>query len=185
MRSSVENCIQLRSGQYFNLLEPNPEVITVEDIAHALSNTCRFGGHVREFYSVAQHSVMASWQVPLSLKLDALFHDASEAILVDMPTPVKALLPEYRILENTIQAVLAMKFGASHPKPHAVEIADKVMLATERRDLMPTCPIEWDILRGINPLQETLRPWPPQRAYQTFLLQYHDIKRKLSQCIQE
>lgn len=181
----VERCIQLRSGQYFNLLEPNLDVLTVEDIAHALSNTCRFGGHVREFYSVAQHSVMASWQVPLSMKMDALFHDASEAILVDMPTPVKALLPDYRVLENTIQAAIAQKFGASHPKPHAVEMADRKMLATERRDLMPTCSIEWEIIRNVTPLVERILPWPPKRAYEAFLMQYHEIKQKLSQCHQD
>lgn len=176
---SIEHCIQLRSGQYFNLLQPNLEVLTVEDIAHALANTCRFGGHVREFYSVAQHSVMTSWQVPLSMKLDALFHDASEAILVDMPTPVKALLPEYRVLENTIQLAIAKKFGAAHPKPHAVEMADKRMLATERRDLMPSCTAEWEILKNITPLPDQIIPLSPARACHLFITQYNDILEML------
>ena len=182
MASTVENCIQLRSGRYFNLLEPDPAVLTVDDIAHALSNTCRFGGHVREFYSVAQHSVLASYLVPLSMRLDALFHDASEAILVDMPTPVKALLPEYRVLENTIQQSIAAHFGARHPKPHLVELADRKMLATERRDLMPDCGIEWEILRGVTPMQDIIEPWQPDRAYEAFLIVYHDTKKRLSQC---
>lgn len=182
MASPIENCIQLRSGRYFNLLEPNPDALTVEDIAHALANTCRFGGHVREFYSVAQHSVLACQLMPLSLRLDALFHDASEAILVDMPTPVKALLPEYRVLENTIQCAIATHFGARHPKPHQVEMADRTLLATERRDLMPACSIEWEILRGVTPLQETITPWQPQRAYEAFLIEYHETRRRLSQC---
>src|ERR1017187_10636100 len=73
------------SGIHFWPLLPNPADIRIEDIAHALSNQCRFAGHAREFYSVAEHSVRVSQLCPPEDALWGLLHDASEAYLTDVP----------------------------------------------------------------------------------------------------
>ena len=90
------------TGRQFWPASPDPEQIQIEDIAHALSNLCRFGGHTREFYSVAQHSVLVSQNVPDDLRLVGLMHDATEAYCGDMIRPLKNVLPEFKELENGI-----------------------------------------------------------------------------------
>ena len=86
--------IQTVSGRRVNPLDPSPDDIDVHDIAVALSNQCRFGGHTRRYYSVAQHACIVSDQM-LERGADAqdalwgLLHDASEAYLVDLPHPLK------------------------------------------------------------------------------------------------
>jgi len=84
------NCIRTFTGKYVNVFEPTLEMICIEDIAHALSMQCRFGGHLPYFYSVAQHSINCSFLVDTPcLKLEVLMHDASEAYLLGIPSPIK------------------------------------------------------------------------------------------------
>ena len=92
----TENSIRTFTGKVFDLKILDPESICIEDIAHALAKTTRFGGHLKEFYSVAQHSVLMAQLVPSELKVEALLHDASEAYLGDMPSPFKKMMPEYK-----------------------------------------------------------------------------------------
>ena len=89
MSERVGDWIQTMSGVIFYPLDPRPEEIRIEDIAHALSHQCRFAGHCREFYSVAEHSVRVSRELPQEFMLWGLLHDASEAYLVDLPRPIK------------------------------------------------------------------------------------------------
>ncbi len=89
------------SGHDFDLLRPDDTAWSIIDIAHGLSNLCRYAGHTTEFYSVAQHCVVMSRHVPQRLALTALFHDAAEALVGDMPTPLKALLEGYRTIETS------------------------------------------------------------------------------------
>ena len=87
-----EGVIRTYTGKYINVFDPDPEMIDIEDIAHSLSNTCRWGGHCRKFYSVAQHSVMVVDWLPVSdskLRLAGLMHDATEAYLTDLSKPIK------------------------------------------------------------------------------------------------
>jgi len=161
--------IQTRSGIYFNLLNPRPEDVRIEDIAHALANLCRFGGHTREFYSVAQHSCLVAALVPDHLKLHALLHDAAEAYCGDMISPLKMCVPGYVTIQKRIEAAVAERFNIPHELPAEIKRADLVALATERRDLMPDCPHKWDCLDGVEPHPMPEIPMRPSYAREIFL----------------
>lgn len=99
------------SGKMLDLSDIRPEAIDIKDIAHALSQLCRFSGQCRSFYSVAEHSIRVCGLVPDEHKLAALLHDASEAYLGDVIAPIKQMLPAYKKLEDELMAVIANKFG--------------------------------------------------------------------------
>lgn len=130
------NSIRTFSGVYVNVFEPTEDMIIIEDIAHALSHQCRFGGHLPEFYSVAQHSYSCSMMVPDEHKLAALLHDASEAYLLDIPRPIKAGLTNYKEIEDRLMRVIANKFGFQYPLHPEVKKADEVMLVKEWHHIM-------------------------------------------------
>lgn len=130
--------IQTWSGHRFFLFDPRPEDVDIFDIAHALANVCRFGGHCKLFYSVAQHSLHVASMVPPELELEALLHDAAEAYLGDMVRPLKHMpeMAAYRLAEERVNSAIAARFGLSTSDPHGhIKHADNVLLATERRDL--------------------------------------------------
>ncbi|MDY3867829.1 MAG: phosphohydrolase [Pyramidobacter sp.] len=107
--------IRTFSGRFINPLQPDAEHICIEDIAHALSQMCRAGGHFRSFLSVAQHSVNCCLEAEarglcVTLRLACLLHDAGEAYLSDITRPVKQFLPEYRKYEDTLLNVIWEKY---------------------------------------------------------------------------
>lgn len=131
------NSIRTFSGKYMNVFEPTPDMICIEDIAHALSMQCRFGGHLPKFYSVAQHSINCAHLVGNpKLKLEALLHDASEAYLLDIPRPIKSKLENYKDIENNLMLLIAEKFEFAWPLSKAVKEADETMLWLEWENLM-------------------------------------------------
>jgi hypothetical protein len=171
----MEPTILLQSGNYFNLLEPRAEDIDIHDIAAALSKLCRFTGHVKTFYSVAQHSYLVAKIVPPEHALQALLHDASEAYIGDVSSPLKHQLPEYRAIEARIEAAIFKRFGLP-PVPHpCIKRADLVLLATERRDMMPAHADEWGILDGIEPITYPIKPHGPAMAELIFMQTYVDL----------
>lgn len=163
--------ILLSSGNYFNLLAPDESEFTILDIAHALSNLCRFNGHTREFYSVAQHSVLVSQIVPFEDQMSGLMHDAAEALVGDMVRPFKNILPDYRVIEKSVEDAVLKRFDIS-TIPASVTHADLILLATERRDLLPHDDRQWALLTGITPLDARIEPWTPTRAEFEFLNRY-------------
>ncbi len=163
------NRILTYSGRHLDFRNPDPAGIAIGDIAVALSRACRFSGQCRKTYSVAQHSVLVSLNVPAEHALEALLHDATEAWLGDVSTPLKALLPEYVRIEKNLDRVVRRKFGLPEKMSGPVHRADRVLLATEKRDLMPEDPDEWPVLVGVSPLPGTILPWTENSAREIFL----------------
>lgn len=169
--------IQTFTGKQFWPLDPRPEEVDIHDIGHALSLQCRFTGHLKHFYSVAQHSVMASWLVPPEDKLWALLHDGSEAYLVDVATPVKRSpeMAPYRQAEKRLMDVIVTAFGLPIEEPSTIKPADLTMLVTEKRDLLDhgTTVCDWgrqydDIPR----LSYQIKPWTASAAEYEFLAHF-------------
>lgn len=129
--------IRTKTGIYINVFEPTIEMICIEDIAHALTYQCRFGGHLPKFYSVAQHSLNCSYLIQdPKLKLSALLHDASEAYLLDIPRPIKNRLSNYKEIEDGLMKLIALKFGFKYPLQKEIKDVDETMLQTEWDYLM-------------------------------------------------
>lgn len=161
--------IQLSSGRYFDFTDPQP--LTIEEVAHALANLCRFTGHPERFYSVAQHSVLVAKLLPPRLQLQGLLHDAVEAVMGDMASPLKMLLPEYKALEHKVEAVILQGFGLPAKLDPLVKHADLVALRTEQRDLMRSSG-SWSALDGIEPDDMVVYPLQPTMARLRFLEAY-------------
>lgn len=156
--------IQTYTGAHFDLQDPKPEMINITDIARALSHINRFTGHTKHPYSVAVHSLNASYIVPPEFALEALLHDAHEAYTGDVSSPLKSLLSDYRALEHRVESVVRQRFGfPAHMSPEVKE-ADMVMLATERKLLLGDDGVTWPCLQGIEPLS-TIRWLHENPAY--------------------
>lgn len=159
------NCIRTNSGIYMNVFDPTPEMICIEDIAHALSNQARFGGHLKKFYSVAQHSLMCYRYSHRGYEFDSLMHDASEAYLLDIPSPIKAGLSNYKEIEDKLMMAIAEKFGFNYPLSPAVKDVDAVMLQ-----------FEWDHLVLDQPLPDYVKDFTimsHEEAKEAFLNAFH------------
>lgn len=141
--------IQTFTGKVFDFVNPTEDMIDIQDIAHALSNICRFTGHTTEFYSVARHSVLASRMVPQELSLQALLHDATEAYMGDLNKPLKCLCPDFIEIEDRIWVVIATKFGVPIEMDPLVKQADIQLLHAESLKFLGPCedPHLWDIIR--------------------------------------
>jgi hypothetical protein len=127
------------TGKYFNPIEPDPGLIDIRDIAHALAMKARFNGHCSQFYSVAQHSILVSEWGGVH-KLEGLLHDAAEAYLPDVITPMKELIPGFKIWEYNINRAIFAALGLPVPTihwPHEVKNIDTRLCATEGRALLP------------------------------------------------
>ena len=166
--------ILMSNGAYFSFLEPGKSHFTIGTIAHALARICRFTGHTRTFYSVAQHSVMVSGIVPPKDQLAGLLHDAAEAFIGDVSSPLKQLLPDYKVLEKRVEAAVLSRFGLSAHLPQSVKDADLVMLVTELRDLLPEHDhSSWPM--SATPLKETIQCWDSETAEREFLARYYEL----------
>jgi 5'-deoxynucleotidase YfbR-like HD superfamily hydrolase len=157
--------IRTFTGKYVDPFNLQPEDIDIMDIAHALSNQCRFAGHTKRFFSVAQHCVQVTFNLERETKIYGLLHDASEAYLIDLPTPIKQRLPEYQFAENRAMNAVATAFGLDalkfqHPD---VKMADRMALEAE-----------WDMV--VN--ADRLNCFAPELAKAKFLEEYHRLNLK-------
>jgi len=160
--------MQTFTGRKFYPMDPRPEDIDVRDIAHALSLLCRFNGHVRRFYSVAEHCVLMSRAVPEQHALYALLHDATEAYVGDMIRPLKGSMPHYREAEDRVMDAIAERFGLPGVMPAEVHDADNRILLTERDALMAPSGHAWG-QDDLDPLLVTVTGWYPHEAERMYL----------------
>lgn len=168
--------MQTNSGGRFHPLDPQPYEIAAQDIAHALSLLCRYGGHVDGFYSVAEHCVLLSNAVAPEHALAALLHDATEAYVVDVPRPLKAVLPEYRAIEERTWIAIAERFGVGLNLPAEVVDADTRILIDEKRALMARAE-RWLVEDQYEPLGVTIAAWAPPLAEWTYLNRLRELTR--------
>ena len=125
------------TGKKFYPFAPKEDDVSIADIAHALSNICRFNGHCKTNYSVAEHSVRVSGILPPKLRLLGLMHDSPETYTTDMPSLIKHALPELQYAEKRILEVILHKYSINYTPEdwRAVKVADNAILAAECRDL--------------------------------------------------
>ena len=175
----IEPYIETVSGVKFEFLDPLPHMINIEDIAHALSMQCRYTGHTKWFYSVAEHAVWVSYLVPKHLMLEGLLHDASEAYIADIASPVKQYLSNYKEIEDKIMKAISEKYGVGHPLNPAVKQADLIMLSTEAYDLLPSQGASWEMWEYIKrPDYDDGYPvkgFAPEQAKELFLDRFKEL----------
>lgn len=135
-------------GIHFVPTKPTEEGIHIEDIAHALSLICRGNGHVKHFFSVGQHCINCTVEAmergySRRVSLACLLHDASEAYMSDVPRPFKKYLPEYKIFEEQLLAVIYGKYLGSPldvEEERLVKMVDDDMLYFDLRELLNDSP---------------------------------------------
>ena len=175
------------TGRRFHPLDPKPEEINIRDIAHALSNMPRFTGHTKEFYSVAQHSYLVSC-LSRPNELFGLLHDASEAYLCDISTPVKhsPVFDGYREAEKYLQNMILLTYGfRSFDMPNSVRRADIIMGVVEGRKFMPEHKgAFWTDFRSDDGFYADdafikITVWDHKKAENMFLSRWEELTEKL------
>lgn len=162
------------TNKKFHFNNPSANEVCIADIAQALSMNCRYSGHVKEFYSVAEHSVLIA---DLVYKLtgdkyqafDALMHDASEAYLTDVPRPIKPHLQGYMEIEAKAEAVIQQAFGC-RPMNDLIRKLDTHICGTEAKQLFLVVP-EW--CDDYEPVDIEVKCWAPERARAEFLVRFN------------
>lgn len=157
------NAILIHSGILFDVFNPQVENIHIIDIAHALSNLCRYGGHCPRFYSVAQHSYLCSLMdgTPQE-QLEFLMHDASEAYMVDLPRPIKRNMQNYRDIEEKLLSVICERFKLTYPLTESTHAVDNEILHYEYDNFYTNPNPGFDF-------------WTPEKAKIKFLERYNEL----------
>jgi hypothetical protein len=169
--------MQTWSARQFWPLDARPDEVHIEDIAHSLSLQCRYAGHCKRFYSVAEHSVLIAnwiwWHGSAADALCGLMHDATEAYLVDMPRPVKRSMHEYRMHEAALWKVIAARYSLPEVMPDVVHDADNRIIADE---LVNMAPMAWHAKHS-DPLGVELQFWSPEEAEAAFLETFASLRQ--------
>lgn len=170
------NTIRLVTGRYLDLKDPQVDQFDIVDIAAGLSKICRFGGQCQRFYSVAEHLVWAHYVAfqdgrDLATRRAIFMHDAAEGLgLVDVPKPLKDMLPEYRVIEARMMAAVATKYDIDFDTTKAVvDEIDHALLIAERRQLFSPDKVIWTGQNQVRRLQIPFRCWKPIEAEAEFL----------------
>ena len=179
--------LQTVSGRRVNPFDPDPDQIELADIARALANQCRFGGHCLTFYSVAQHCVLVSELIEeeggdAEDALAALMHDAAEAYLGDLPHPIKhrsELGARFIEAEKPLEQVICDRFSITDSSSAAIKRIDRALLATERRAFSAER-WQWPELSGVEALALELQAWSPDEAAEAFVRRFEalDARRR-------
>lgn len=180
----MEPIIETYTGKQFHLFDTSIDDIDIKDISHALGLLCRYNGHTRRFYSVAEHCVMCSYLVPDEFAFDALMHDASEAYLSDIPKPFKSSIGNYQEIEAAMQSRIAEKFGFMAPEPREVKNVDIGILWLEAQELITSKGSWWhpDIKEAFDKYIDVQRLpdgglplWSPAYAQAHFERRFYEL----------
>lgn len=183
-KNEVEPYIETATGRRFYIDRPE---FHMDEIAHALGHQCRYTGHSKRFYSVAEHSVLVSRimrYLDLGDPFEGLMHDAAEAYLSDIAAPWKALLPDYKKLEARIELPLRQKYGLNPVMSDGCRRADWLALFIEARVLIPSQAADWIAPPGIKEQAATLtnfqiEMWKPDIAGALFLHEFVQMRPEL------
>lgn len=162
------------SGRAVWPLDPDPATIELDDIAHALSQLCRYNGHTRRFYSVAEHCVLVSRAVPREDALWGLLHDASEAYFGDLIRPVKPFVEGFAAREAAMMRAVCARFGLPTLEPASVRRADALIIHDEALALLPPLPEPWSLTQGPK-LGVLVSGWAPPAAKLRFLERFAEV----------
>ena len=176
VKIEVGPSIMLHSGSWLDLLAPHINDFTIEDIAHGLALQCRYAGQCRDFYSVAEHSMLVCDLVQED-PLAALLHDAAEAFLGDVTRPLKQMLPDYRRIEAEMQKAIFERFEVDPQSNSAIKKADLRVLAAEQSQVMPIGTDEWAHRDGIEPAPVKVRFLAPREAKAEFLQRFETLRK--------
>ena len=186
--------VQLLDGSAFLLSATRraDAYFSIELIAASLAKLNRYSGHTREPWSVAQHSVLVADVLALNgdsprVQLWGLLHDAHEAVLGDITTPVRralGIVERVAQLERAVDIAIYSDLGLQPPSQFvAVQVrnADLIAMATERRDLLAPCAFSWGAaIEAIAPAPITCEPVEPRFAEMEFLGRYYELTRELA-----
>lgn len=172
------NWIQTYTGRHFYITDPRAEDIAIADVAHALSNICRFTGHVHSFYSVAEHCVRVSRLVEPRHALWGLLHDTTEAYIGDVSRPLKHApgMEGYCNIERNLERAVLERFDITltPEMERDVKRADLYMLCVEAQTLLGVTDFKaagWSYWVDTDP-KAKLGCWTPAEARQAFLQRY-------------
>lgn len=174
--------IMLSSGSWFDLLDPQNSEFTIFDIAHGLSNICRYSGQCSRFYSVAEHSLYVC-EVSDKFKLEALLHDAAEAFIGDITGPLKQLLPQYKEIEKNIENAIAHKFNLCLAAKTTTKVADLRVLAAEQAQIMPRGTDFWASPSRTAPADITVEFLSPSESKERFLRKFFELSAKCGKSV--
>lgn len=155
----MEPYICTYSGKKFEYLNPKPKMIDLGDIAHSLSQICRFTGHTSKFWSVAQHSLLVYDLAPKEYAIHALLHDAPEAYVGDVNTVLKHMIDEksamfFNVIENDVKSCIYKHLGVPYPDAHiqsAIKYYDLMALYIEAKSFLNTSDIDnWGVFSNID-----------------------------------
>ena len=166
--------MQTYTGGRFYPTNPSPDDVNLVDIAHALSMSCRYNGHVDRFYSVAEHCVLLSYAASPENALWALLHDAAEAYIGDMVRPLKVQMPQFRALDDLVTGAIMTRFGLPTTMPDEIRDLDTRILLDEKTELLGSSG-EWSTTRGLQPLGVPIHGWEPEVAEPLYRERFEEL----------
>jgi 5'-nucleotidase len=176
MKKPTKSAIRTFTGELFDFVNPESTPLSIESIAHSLSLICRFTGHCRVFYSVAEHAYRVSYVCPEKHAFWGLMHDAGESCVQDLSRPLKHMkgMGAYRAHEKHVMNAICKQFGMDSTEPPEVKDADNILLVTEQRDLMNNSIPDFDV----KPLIGKIEPVTSHQAEILFLRRFKELTKK-------
>ena len=170
--------VRTYTGKNLDLLNPDPKEIDIKDIAHHLAKLDRYNGAGHYTFSVGHHSLLVSDALPKEYKLHGLLHDATEAYLGDVVSPLKQLLPEYRKIEQGVMNAICTKFEITFPRPCIIKKADMSVMAAEMNQV-----VKWPDLPQKQGLPEppkgmVIEPMNWQKVKKVFLERFKELSKE-------